>query len=137
MADTFQFELVSPEAKIMSEPLTMAVVPGGEGDFGVMAGHAPLVATVRTGVVKIYRDNIDKVSDRIFIAGGFADVTGDNCTILAEQAINVNDLDKADIERQLRDAGGELQYAESDSEKRRLQKRVDILQAMERAVNQA
>lgn len=133
MTQTFQFELVSPEAKLMSEPVAMAVVPGGEGDFGVMAGHAPLVATVRTGVVSIYRDNINTVSERIFIAGGFADVTGENCTILAEQAINVNDLDKADIARQIQEAEAELKNAADGADKRRLQKRVEILKAMHEA----
>lgn len=133
MTQTFQFELVSPEAKLMSEPVTMAVVPGSEGDFGVMAGHAPLVATVRTGVVTIYRDNIQNISERIFIAGGFADVTGDNCTVLAEQAVNVNDLDKADIEKQLNQAEIDAKSAEDEAEKRRLQKRIDVLKAMQEA----
>lgn len=134
MTETFQFELVSPEAKLMSEPVAMVVVPGGEGDFGVMAGHAPLVATVRSGIVEIYRESIDNVSERVFIAGGFADVTGDNCTILAEQAINVNDLDKADIESQIADIQNDIKYAEGDAAKRRLQKKLEVLTEMEKAI---
>lgn len=126
----FQFELVSPEKKIMSEPVTMAVIPGAEGDFGVLSGHMPLVATVRCGVVEIYRDNTHDVSDRIFIAGGFADVTGDNCTLLAEQAINVNDLNKADISAQIAQAGDDLNLAEGAIDKRKFQKRLDVLNAM-------
>lgn len=126
----FQFELVSPEKKILSEPVTMAVIPGAEGDFGVLSGHMPLVATVRTGVVEIYRDNMNDVSQRIFIAGGFADVSGDNCTLLAEQAVNVNDLDKADIETQIAQANENLSLAEGQADKRKFQKQLDVLNAM-------
>jgi F-type H+-transporting ATPase subunit epsilon len=128
-----QFELVSPERKIMSEGVTMAVIPGTEGDFGVLSGHAPLIATVKTGVVEIYRDDMDVCSDRIFIAGGFADVSNENCTILAEQAINVNDIDAADIAKQLSDAEQNLSMAEGNADKRRFQKRIDILKAMKNA----
>ena len=130
----FQFELVSPEQKIISEPVTMAVIPGEEGDFGVMAYHAPIVSTVRTGVVEIYRDNIRDKSERIFIAGGFADVSGDQCTVLAEQAVNVNDLNKDDIAKQLADAKENLSLAEGNSDKRRFQKQIDVLRAMEAAI---
>jgi F-type H+-transporting ATPase subunit epsilon len=129
-----QFELVSPEQKIMSEAVTMAVIPGTEGDFGVLNGHAPIIATVRTGVVEIYRDNMNDKSDSIFIAGGFADVTGENCTILAEQAVNVNDIDADDIAQKLMDTESDLGLAEGTSDKRRFQKRLDVLKAMIEAV---
>jgi F-type H+-transporting ATPase subunit epsilon len=129
-----QFELVSPEQKIMSEAVTMAVIPGTEGGFGVLNGHAPIIATVRTGVVEIYRDNMNDKSDSIFIAGGFADVTGENCTILAEQAVNVNDIDADDIAQKLMDTESDLGLAEGTSDKRRFQKRLDVLKAMIEAV---
>jgi len=128
-----QFELVSPEKKIMSEGVTMAVIPGTEGDFGVLAGHTPLIATIKTGVVEIYRDNMNVCSDRIFIAGGFADVSNENCTILAEQAINVNDIDAGDVAKQLADAEENLSMAEGGADKRRFQKRIDVLTAMQTA----
>ena len=130
----FQFELVSPESKIISEPVTMAVIPGEEGDFGVLSGHAPIIATVRTGVVEIYRDNMNQKSERIFIAGGFADVNGEQCTVLAEQAINVNDIDAVDIAKQITEATENLSMAESAADKRRFQKKIDILRAMEQSV---
>lgn len=108
----------------------MAVIPAEEGDIGVLSGHQPLIATVRAGVVEIYRDNMKDTSERVFIAGGFVDVTGESCTVLAEQAINVNDIDKADIEKQLADAESDLNLAEGTADKRRFQKRIDILKAM-------
>ena len=128
-----QFELVSPEKKIMSEGVTMAVIPGTEGDFGVLSGHAPFITTVKTGVVEIYRDDMNTCSERIFIAGGFADVSNENCTILAEQAINVNDINVDDVTAQLSDAKENLSLAEGNADKRRFQKRVDILTAMQTA----
>lgn len=125
-----QFELVSPEKKIISDAVTMAVIPGTEGDFGVLQGHTPMIATVRTGVVDIYRDNMNEKSERIFIAGGFADVSGENCTILAEQAINVNEIDVDDTAKKLEEAKNDLAMADGAADKRRFQKRIDVLSAM-------
>ena len=80
MADNkVAFELVSPERLVVSMPVDMVVVPGGEGDFGVLPGHAPLIASVRPGVIEIYDGR--EVSDRIFVAGGFAEVTRERCTV--------------------------------------------------------
>lgn len=118
MADndnTFDFELVSPEAKLMSEKAWQVTIPGEEGDFGVRAQHSALVSTIRPGVVEI----ISKQGDapvRIFIAGGFADVTATNCTILAEEAMMVSDfnadnikLDIASLEKKLSDAKDQIE----------------------------
>jgi F-type H+-transporting ATPase subunit epsilon len=135
MIQQFKFDLVSPEAKILSENVTMAVIPAEEGDIGVLSGHAPLIATVRTGVVEVYRDNMNDKSTRIFIAGGFADISGESCTVLAEQAINVNDIDKADIEKQIVQAEENLNLAEEEADRRRFQKRIDILRAMAQSVS--
>ncbi len=96
-AQNFDFELVSPEKKLMSEKAWQVTIPGYEGDFGVRANHSALVASIRPGVVSIIPKEGDKPT-KIFIAGGFADVTADNCTILAEEAIFVCDLNKEEIE---------------------------------------
>ncbi len=135
MTQKINFELVSPESKLMSTGVTMAVIPGSEGDFGVLSGHAPLVANVRTGVVEIYRENMNDVTDRIFIAGGVADVTGDQCTLLAEQAINVNDIDKADIDQQIKYIESDLSSITDEGDKLRYHKKLDILRAMSQSVN--
>ena len=133
MTDQIHFELVSPESKIVSENVTMAVIPGTEGEFGVLAGHMPLVANVRAGVVDIYRDNMKDVSERIFISGGVADVTGVQCILLAEQAINVNDLDKLDIQRQINELNEDIKIHENIADRERFQRKLDILQAMVQA----
>ena len=90
MADPFLFELVLPEKLLLSENTEMVVVPGAEGDFGVLIGHASLISTLRSGVINIHAKN--KIDKSIFVAGGFAEVTGERCTILAEEAIFVADI---------------------------------------------
>src|SRR3546814_18203914 len=77
------FELVSPERLLLSEEVDMVVVPGEEGDFGVLVRHAPLISTLRPGVIKVH--NGGSVTEQIFVAGGFAEVTPSRCTVLAEE----------------------------------------------------
>ena len=74
--NTIHFELVSPEACLVSAPVKMAVIPGEEGEFGVLAGHASLVASLRPGVVELYSEQDGEEPRKILIAGGFADVSG-------------------------------------------------------------
>lgn len=90
MAATTLFELVSPERLFFSQPVEMVVVPGTEGDFAAMPGHMPAIATVRPGVIVIFEDG--KPKERIFVAGGFAEVTEEACTVMAEEAELVSDL---------------------------------------------
>jgi F-type H+-transporting ATPase subunit epsilon len=101
MAEKFQFELVSPERLLLSEPVDMVVVPGGDGNFGVLAGHSLLLSTVRPGVIDVYEGQ--SVTQRIFVAGGFAEVTPERCTVLADEAVPVEQLDAAGCEAQIRD----------------------------------
>ena len=115
MAEQVQFELVSPERLLVSRPVEMVVVPGVEGDFGVLPGHAPLISEVRPGVIAVFEDG--KVDERIFVAGGFAEVTGDRCTVLAEQALPINEIDRALAESDLKDAREDLDDAKSDPER--------------------
>lgn len=86
MAGTFQFELVSPEKKLASAQVAMVVVPGTEGDFGVLPGHAPMMSTIRPGIVEIYATEGSAPSARYEIDGGFAEVSAEGLTILAEAA---------------------------------------------------
>jgi F-type H+-transporting ATPase subunit epsilon len=99
MAEQVQFELVSPEKILLSESVDMVVVPGGEGDFGVLPGHSPLISALRPGLIEVYTG--DKVVERIFVAGGFAEVTSERCTVLADDAVTVSALDRAAIEAEL------------------------------------
>jgi F-type H+-transporting ATPase subunit epsilon len=101
MAEPFQFELVSPESLLMSEPVDQVVVPGAEGYFTVLKGHAPYMSTLKPGVVDVVRGN---ATERIFVRGGFADVNAGGLTILAEQAIRLADVDPAMIASHIKDA---------------------------------
>ena len=97
-----ELEIVTPEKILFSESANMVVVPGDEGDFGVMAGHAPMLSQVRAGTIDVYEG--DKVSTQIFIEGGIAEVTAERCTVLAEEAIMVVDIDKSAAEERLQRA---------------------------------
>ena len=97
-----ELEIVTPGKLLLSESADMIVVPGGEGDFGVLPGHAPMLSTVRAGTIDVYDG--DKVSAQIFVEGGFAEVTDERCTVLAEEAMMVADIDKAAADVRLKDA---------------------------------
>lgn len=122
MADQIQFELVSPERLLVSQPVEMVVVPGVEGDFGVLPGHAPLVSTVRPGVIAVFEGN--KVAQRIFVAGGFAEVTGERCTVLAEEAVLLADIDRTEVEGEIRAAREDFADAKDDAERGRCEARI-------------
>ena len=87
-----ELEIVTPGKLLFSDSTNMVVVPGGEGDFGVLAGHAPMISQVRAGTIDIYDG--DKISTQIFVEGGIAEVTSKRCTVLAEEASMVLDIDK-------------------------------------------
>ena len=129
------FELVSPERLVVSMPVDMVVVPGGEGDFGVLPGHAPLIASVRPGVIEIYEGR--EVSDRIFVAGGFAEVTSERCTVLAEAAMRVADIDVGAAETDLRNAENALADASDDNARADAERRVGVAQGKIDAVKRA
>ena len=112
MAEQVEFELVSPEKLLVSDPVDMVVVPGAEGDFGVLPRHAPLLSTVRPGVISIYEGG--SVSKRIFVAGGFAEVTPERCTVLAEVAVPVEEIDRSEAEQKLKDAREDLEDAKDE-----------------------
>ncbi len=128
MADKVTFELVSPERLLISRPVDMVVVPGSEGDFGVLPRHAPVISTVRPGVIDVHEDG--KVAERIFVGGGFAEVTGERCTVLAEQALPVGELDRARAEQQLKDAREDLADAKNDAERATAEQQIAVAEAM-------
>jgi F-type H+-transporting ATPase subunit epsilon len=106
MADRIQFELVSPERLLLSEMVEMVVIPGSEGNFGVLPGHAPLVSTIRPGMIEIYEGRTSV--KRLFVAGGIAEVTPERCTVLADAAMPPEALDRATIEIELQTVEGNL-----------------------------
>jgi F-type H+-transporting ATPase subunit epsilon len=101
-----QFELVTPEQLLVSRDVDMVVVPGTEGNFGVLPGHAPLISTIRPGTIDIYQGNT--IAERIFVAGGLAEVTPERCTVLADEAVPPASLDRAELEAELQTIDGNM-----------------------------
>ena len=119
MADNaVQFELVSPEKLLLSEEVEMVVIPGAEGDFGVLPGHTPVISTVRPGVIHIFEGG--SVKTRIFVAGGFAEVTAERCTVLVEEAVSLDDIDRDKVEQDLKDAMEDVSEAGDNVSERAL-----------------
>ena len=114
MAEPFQFDLVSPERLLLSEPVDQVVVPGSEGYFTVLKGHAPFMSTLRPGVLDVTRGS---GTDRIFVRGGFADVSGEGLTILAEQAIPLAEVDAAMLAQEVRNAEEDVADAKDGATK--------------------
>ncbi len=127
MADKTQFELVSPERLLISQAVDMVVVPGTEGDFGVLPDHARLISSVRPGVIAVFDGG--QVTDRIFVAGGFAEVTGERCTVLAEEAIPLAELERGRIETELKDARDDLTDAKTDTDRAAAERAVAVAEA--------
>jgi F-type H+-transporting ATPase subunit epsilon len=127
-ADKVEFELVSPERLLLSQQVDMVVVPGAEGDFGVLPRHAPLISTLRPGVIRVFEGR--EVKERIFVAGGFAEVTPERCTVLAEEAQRVGDIDLGKLDQELKNLGEDLADAKTDEEKSAIAKRIAVRQAM-------
>nr|WP_315474224.1 ATP synthase F1 subunit epsilon [uncultured Sandarakinorhabdus sp.] len=101
MAELLDFELVSPERRLAKAKVAMVVVPGVEGDFGVLPGHAPMMSTIRPGAIAIHEADGGPATMRFFIDGGFAEVTETGLTILAEKATLVAEIDVAAVATQL------------------------------------
>ena len=101
-----QFELVSPERLIISTEVDMVVVPGTEGNFGVLPGHSPLISTIRPGTIDIYQGGA--ATERVFVVGGIAEVTPERCTVLAEDAMPPDALERGAIEAELQTAESHL-----------------------------
>jgi F-type H+-transporting ATPase subunit epsilon len=132
MADKIHFDLVSPEQMLLSEDVTMVTLPGTEGYFGVLAGHAPVISTLRPGVIEV-KDG-ESGDMRIFVRGGFAEVDPTRVVVLAEEAIPLADLDVEALESRIRDTEEDLTAAKTDSERARVAETLDYLRQLRAAV---
>jgi F-type H+-transporting ATPase subunit epsilon len=131
MAETFQFDLVSPEKLLMSDPVEQVTVPGADGQFTVLKGHAPFLSTLKPGVLDIKVE--DGSSQRIYVRGGFADVSASGLTVLAEQAMPMEEVNAEIMAQQVTDAEEDLADAGDDADKRAVaQKRLDDLKDIQR-----
>ncbi len=134
MSETTLFELVSPERLIMSKDVSMVVVPGSEGLFGVLPRHTSMLSALAPGVVDIYEEEV--ITERLFVVNGFAEVTADRCTVLAEDVIPIENLNPDELEEKIEEMRVEVRNA-SDIDVPRLngliaQKEI-VLQAMRSA----
>lgn len=127
MSDKVEFELVSPERLLVSEPVEMVVVPGAEGDFGVLPGHAATVSSIRPGLLAVYDGG--SVTSRVFVAGGFAEITPERCTVLADAAIPLEELDRGEVERLIPDFKDDIAVARDDAEREAAEKNLAIAEA--------
>ena len=127
MAATVRFELVSPERLLRSEAVEMVVVPGTEGNFGVLPGHALLISTVRPGLIEIFEGG--RVKERIFIAGGFAEVNAERCTVLADEAVPLPDLNRTVLEAEARELEARLSAAQNERERDQARRQLAVVDA--------
>lgn len=134
MPETFLFELVSPEKLLISEEVEHVVVPGAEGEFGVLAHHAPLLSTLKPGVVKVFKTGGGE-PERLFVRGGFADVNPKGLTILADEATPMDKFDAASLDQWIKDAEEDLADLEGDEAKRRAQEKLDRLREFKAAAS--
>ena len=128
---TFQFDLVSPEKLLFSGEVTQVDVPGTEGDFGVLAGHAPIVTTLRPGILVIYRDGGEL---RVVVNGGFAEVGPAGLTVLADMAVPVEEFDQAVLAGEIKDTEEDIADATDGWRRDKLANRLDQLKALQAAL---
>ena len=134
MADTTLFELVSPEKLVMSKDVSMVVVPGAEGLFGVLPRHTSMLTTLAPGVINVYDG--DSVTDSLFVVNGFAEVTEERCTVLAEEVIPVEDIDTEKYEKQievLKDEASRATNGSAEKIRKNIEEQEKILAAMIKA----
>jgi F-type H+-transporting ATPase subunit epsilon len=125
------FELVSPERLLAAGEFDMVVVPGAEGDFGVLPGHAPFISTVRAGVIDVHDGG--KVTERIFVADGFAEVTPERLTVLAGEAVPLDTIDRAAVEKRIQEAELDARDASDETERAKAEATLVKLRAMHEA----
>jgi F-type H+-transporting ATPase subunit epsilon len=133
MAEQVTFELVSPAKLLLSRGVEMVVVPGAEGDFGVLPRHAPMLSTLRPGVIAIYENGV--AVEKLFVADGFADVNETSCTVLAEEATPVSEITLAEAKERMKQAQEAYQEADSDGARAAAERGLSIAQAMLEAVS--
>jgi len=131
MADTIHFDLVAPEAVILAEAVQMVVLPGAEGDFGVLPRHAPMVSSLRPGIITTYdrQGGGWQPRERIFVAAGFAEVTPDRVTVLAEEAQPVSQLDRVAVQRELEEAREAHDDADDLATRQRTKRAIAVAEA--------
>lgn len=128
----FKFDLVSPERLLVSEDVESVVIPGTEGEMTVMANHAPVVTTIKPGVVTV--KPAGGATERYVVFGGFADILPSGCTLLAEEAVAVKDINRDDLARRIQNARENIADAKDDATRSKAQQYLDQLTTLEGAL---
>ncbi len=131
MAQKFAFSLVAPEGEFFADEVELVVAPGAEGDFGVMAAHAPFMTLLRPGIVRAEKDVI---ATRIFVHGGFAEITPARMTVLAEEAIDLAGIDEGALSTEIRGLGEELKGITDPVHRAGIEARAARLEALRGAI---
>ncbi len=132
MAEVFQFELVSPERLLVSEQVEFVVIPGAEGEMTVMANHAPVMTTIKPGVVTV--KTAAGATERYCVFGGFADILPSGCTLLAESAVAVNSIDRDNLDKRIQDAREDVADARDDQTRTKAEQYLSHLTTLEAAI---
>ena len=127
----FAFEMVSPEQRLISEEVDSVIVPGTEGEFTILAGHAPFMSTVRSGVVTVQSGSTAR---KIMVYGGFAEAGPDGFTLLAERAIDLAEVNRAEIDKQIVALKEDLIVAKDDTAKALVKAKLLELQDLQAAL---
>ena len=127
MADTLQFDLVSPERMLLSTEATMVQIPGVEGDFTALPAHAPFLTTLRPGMVTVSTASGSQV---FFVSGGFAEISGESASVLAEEAVERDALDRAFLEQKVEEAEAALEAAPDHAKMAASQRLMDFRAAL-------
>jgi len=133
MAESFKFELVSPERLLLSEDVVEVVVPGSEGEMTVMAKHAPVMTSVKPGVVSV--KTAAGSTNRYVVFGGFADILPDTCTILAESAVAVADINREDLSQRIKNAREDVADAKDNETRDKANEELEHLLTLESGLN--
>jgi F-type H+-transporting ATPase subunit epsilon len=123
------FELVSPVRLLYSGDVASVTIPGTEGEMGIFPGHAPILSTLKPGVVTVYKDG--GATERIFVRGGMVEVNPQGLTLLAEVAIPMSELDGQAIARQIKNAEEDVSDAKSDEARRKANENLEHLKAIQ------
>jgi F-type H+-transporting ATPase subunit epsilon len=134
MSDTLHLEIVSPERLLKDAQAAMVVVPGTDGDFGVLPNHAPMMSTIRPGVVDVITTEGDE-AERFFVKGGLAQVSEKGLTILAEEILNLDEQNAHDLQEKIAATKSSIDTAKDDVERAQLEKDLNWMSALAEVIS--
>jgi len=132
MADKIPFDLVSPERLLLSDEAEMVTLPGTEGDFGVLPGHAPVISTLKPGVIDVKGGSTGDA--RFFVMGGFAEVNPGKLTVLAEEALPLAEVDAAALDQRIKNTEEDILTAKTETERAKAVESLDSLKILRAAL---